>query len=54
MFDLSKIFDFSKKFALPDTFLKSKNYCARNSKESLNPRFIIKSSYNGVHSVVIY
>ena len=27
MFDLSKIFDLSKKFALPDTFLKSKNYC---------------------------
>ena len=30
MFDLSKIFDLSKKFAylaLPDTFFKSKNYC---------------------------
>ena len=28
MFVLSKIFDLSsKKFALPDTFLKSKNYC---------------------------
>ena len=27
MFDFSKIFDFSKKFALPDTFFKSKNYC---------------------------
>ena len=29
MFDLSiKIFDLSKVFDLPDTFLKSKNYCA--------------------------
>ena len=27
MFDLSKICDLSKKFALPDTLLKSKNYC---------------------------
>ena len=28
MFDLSKIFDLkSKKFVLPDTLLKSKNYC---------------------------
>ena len=26
MFDLSKIFDLSKKFALPDTLLKSKNF----------------------------
>ena len=26
MFDLSKIFNLSNKFALPDTFLKSKNY----------------------------
>jgi hypothetical protein len=30
MFDLSKIFDLSKKFAPPDTLLKSKNYCTRN------------------------
>ena len=30
MFDLSKIFDLSKKFALPDTLLKSKNYCTNN------------------------
>ena len=30
MFDLSKIFDLSKKFALPDTLLKSKNYCTLN------------------------
>ena len=30
MFDLSKIFDLSKKFALPDTFHKSKNYCTTN------------------------
>jgi hypothetical protein len=27
MFDLSKIFDLSKKFAVPDTLHKSKNYC---------------------------
>ena len=27
MFDFSKIFDLSKKFVLPDTLLKSKNYC---------------------------
>ena len=27
MFDLSKIFDLSKNFALPNTMLKSKNYC---------------------------
>ena len=26
MFGLSKIFDLGKKFALPDTLLKSKNY----------------------------
>ena len=30
MFDLSKIFDLSKKFTLPDTLLKSKNYCTGN------------------------
>ena len=29
MFDLSKIFDLGNKFALPNTFLKSKNYCIR-------------------------
>jgi hypothetical protein len=31
MFDLSKIFDLSKKVALPDTLLKSKNYCSNPS-----------------------
>ena len=31
MFDLSKIFDLSKKFALPDTLIKSKNYCSMNT-----------------------
>ena len=41
MFDLSKIFDLSK-FALPDTFLKSKNYCTaeifrKTYKFDLNP-----------------
>ena len=35
MFDLSKIFDLSKKFALPDTFLKSKNYCTWKVDELL-------------------
>ena len=29
MFDLSKIFDLSKKFAPPDTLLKSNNYCTQ-------------------------
>ena len=29
MFDLSKIFNVSKKFALLDTFLILKNYCKR-------------------------
>ena len=28
MFDLGKNFDLNKKFALPDTLLKSKNYCS--------------------------
>ena len=27
MFDLSKIFDLSKTFTVPDTMLKLKNYC---------------------------
>ena len=27
MFDLSKFFDLSKKYVLPATLLKSKNYC---------------------------
>ena len=53
MFDLSKIFDLSKRFALPD-LLKSKNYRTINSKESQNPRFIINNGYNGVRTVVIY
>ena len=29
MFDLCKIFDLSKKFAPPDTLLKSNNYCTQ-------------------------
>ena len=29
MFDLSKIFDLTKKFAPPDTLLKSNNYCTQ-------------------------
>ena len=30
MFDLSKIFGLNKKFAFPDTFPKTKNYCTNN------------------------
>ena len=30
MFDLSKILDLSKKFTLPGTLLKTKNYCTNN------------------------
>ena len=42
MFDVSKAFDLSKKFALLDTFLKSKNYCTaeifrKTYKFDLNP-----------------
>ena len=47
MFDLSKIFDLSKKFALPDTFLKSKNYCTRQGK-------LRRDEYVAVLSVFIY
>ena len=32
MFDLSKIFNLGKKFALLDTLLKSKNYYSNNSR----------------------
>ena len=35
MFDLRKIFDLSKKFAIPDTLLKSKNCCTQGIAEGL-------------------
>ena len=43
MLDLSKIFYLSKKVALPDTLLKSKNYC---SKSELSCGFDSEEYYN--------
>ena len=45
MFDLSKIFDFSKKFTLPDALLKSKNYCTRLLKYFVLQHSVIKPKY---------
>ena len=44
MFDLSKIFDLSKKFALPETLLKSKNYCTGHQKAHVNENSLLLGS----------
>ena len=54
MFDLDKIFYLSKKFALPDTLLKLKNYCAALTAQSATKQksarfiwvFIVLGIYN--------
>ena len=58
MFDLSKIFNLSKKFAPPDTLLKSKNYCTDISEKNQSKFlgkfeiWIIKRRRLGINSVI--
>ena len=58
MFDLSKIFDLSKRFALPDNVIKSKNYCTCNSitkDHGLMPVVQVQDKTIGlVHFISIY
>ena len=45
MFDLSKIFNLSKKFALPDTLPKSINYCSNINSIGLAQNYRRKNIY---------
>ena len=46
MFNLKNIFNLSKTFALPDNFLKSKNYCIANGTMA-----IFSLSFNFLHKL---
>ena len=47
-FDLCKIIDLSKKFALPDTLLKSKNYCNSYQKNDKYSAFAWRRKHHRV------
>ena len=56
MFDLSKIFNLSKKFALPDTLLKSKNYCIRKWSSlhvHCGPSMMSWSIYRSIYTLLL-